>query len=98
MPQLTDDRAVQRLETRFLFPFFLDPMDAAAMAQAANALKLATVAGQKGLWQSVEPADLYCEELLAHVQDYLFPKANAATDHRAVCTFINPQGCNAVMV
>ena len=67
----------KQIETRFLYPFFFSRDKA---GEASNALVKATVPRREGepisIWESCEPPNLYREELLDHVDSFLF--ANTA--------------------
>jgi hypothetical protein len=67
------------LQTRFLYPFFLDRLDTAKMRQALRALQDATLAGCAGLWTCAVPLALYTDEVLQHVREYLFPDSQLSS-------------------
>jgi hypothetical protein len=71
--QLAAQRTIADLQTRFLYPFFLNLLDRAKMQQVVSALQQATLAGCPGLWRCAAPPDLYTDEVLDHVKEYLFP-------------------------
>jgi len=63
----------KQIETRFLYPFFFERDKA---SEASNALSQVTIAARNGqlidVWECCEPPAFYKEELLDHVQAFLF--------------------------
>jgi hypothetical protein len=63
----------KELQTRFLCPFFFQRD---RVREAGEELQRVSIAGRGGkplkIWEAAQPHDLYLEELLMHVQDYLF--------------------------
>jgi hypothetical protein len=63
----------KELQTRFLCPFFFQRD---RVREAGEELKRVSIAGRGGkllnIWEPAQPHDLYLEELLVHVRDYLF--------------------------
>jgi hypothetical protein len=82
MTDPTAGRKIHELQTRFLFPFYLKPLDDRGMQAASEALQGATILQTARLWHRAEPPALYIDELLQHVRDYLFPNAKSPADGR----------------
>jgi hypothetical protein len=70
---------IKDLHTRFLGPFFFRRH---SVHEAAKALLDVSLEGRDGrrlaMWECPGPHDLYCEEVLDHVVDFLFPETETA--------------------
>jgi hypothetical protein len=72
-------QGLQELQTRFLYPFFFKRE---SVKEAGDALGSLTHAGKDGtplrVWESARPHELYKDELLEHVVQFLFQNPNTS--------------------
>ncbi|MGH9441745.1 MAG: hypothetical protein ACRD16_05680 [Thermoanaerobaculia bacterium] len=68
---------LKELQTRFLFPFFIDRQ---ALSRSVENLESASLAGMRGAWVAADPPGLYKDELVDHAATYLFGKREAGQE------------------
>lgn len=61
----------RELYTRFVFPLLFGPCSA---AEAGQSLSKAMIAGKEVGWERARPPNLYLDEVLDHVANFLFPE------------------------
>jgi hypothetical protein len=78
-PEYTSDHIIHDLQTRFLYPFFFRRYSVQESAKALLNVQMVGRTGQQlALWECPVPHDLYQEEVLQHVVDFLFPGTQTA--------------------
>lgn len=84
---------LRELQTRFLYPFFLDRR---CVGEAAKALGDFSVAGLQRPWVEANPPGLYKDELLDHVVAYLFPGCRPAPTKSCGYLRLSEQASNRI--
>src|SRR3954470_12050632 len=64
---------IKELQTRFLYPFYFEPEATSSLEESLLSTRLSSRAGKEfPVWAQEKPHDAYTDELLDHVQHFVF--------------------------
>lgn len=89
----------KEIQTRFLYPFYFDRGKA---AEACDSLSHATIIGRDGkpvgIWECSPPPALYREELLDHVDHFLFQQSERSCRYLRMSNAVSSRWFNRLQV